>query len=128
MQATEFLAGDWEKTGTRPLEQVRSPAVRSIGTRSVLIGADHLAAVDRAECPPRLQVDGVLDEPDRAITEGDVDAAGVPARRGRRAVDVLIPHGHVAAARAVGPPGMVVDLEGGVERIGHLPLHPALAV
>src|SRR4051794_29110386 len=103
MQATEFWAGDSEKKGTRPLEQVRSPAVRSIGIRSILVGADHLTTGDCAQSPPRLQVDGSLDEFDRAIAEGDVDTVtGVEARRGRRAVDVRIPPGHVLADRTVG--------------------------
>src|SRR5215210_7673356 len=48
---------------------------------SIVIGADHLTAIARAQRPPGLEVDRVLDEPDRAVAEECIDAAGVEAPR-----------------------------------------------
>src|SRR4051794_1179691 len=45
--------------------------------RSVLIGADDLAAVPGGDGPPSLLVNRVLNEPDRAIQESHIHAAGV---------------------------------------------------
>src|SRR5262245_24597929 len=59
--------------------------------RSVGVGADGLAAGAGADLSPDVQGDGVLDEPDRAVGEGDVDAAGVVAAgRGVALVEVRV--------------------------------------
>src|SRR3954454_1678922 len=49
----------------------------------ITIGRDHLSLRPGPERPPGLHVDGVLDEPRRAVAEEDVDPAGVEAG-GRR--------------------------------------------
>ena len=46
---------------------------------SILIGRDDLAAGPRPEGPPGRDVDGRLDELDRAVAEQDVHAAGMMA-------------------------------------------------
>jgi hypothetical protein len=43
------------------------------------VRADDLAVGAGAKGPPRLEVDRVFDEADRAVGEGDVNAAGVQA-------------------------------------------------
>src|SRR5262249_51665178 len=75
------------------------PAALSHGSsRSVRIGADHLAPGHGAEGPPGVAVDGAFDEPDRAVAEGDVHAAGVTAAGGD---GVVVAVGVVAAEAAV---------------------------
>ena len=49
--------------------------------RSVSVGADRLAAVPRAQRPPDLVGDVVLDEADRPVREADVNPTGVIAAR-----------------------------------------------
>lgn len=51
--------------------------------RSVAVRADDFGSGTGAERPPGLQANRILDEPHRAVTETDVDAAGVIAA-GRR--------------------------------------------
>ena len=55
---------------------------------NALIRADDLADVHRADGPPDVQRDRVRHEPDRAVAEEDVDAAGVPAA-GRLVQEVI---------------------------------------
>ena len=57
-------------------------AGNQLGTRSVAVGRNDLAAVATAQSLPGCDVDGVLDEPDRAVGQQRVDAAGVLASRG----------------------------------------------
>src|SRR5690606_22804310 len=57
--------------------------------RLELVRADDFAAVAGADRPPGRAVHGVFDEPDRAVRHRHVDAAGMVAARGRRAVVVL---------------------------------------
>src|SRR5689334_17618699 len=52
---------------------------RIVGLRSEGIGTDHLIPRDGAQGPPGGQIDGVLEEPDRAVAHQQVDPAGVAA-------------------------------------------------
>lgn len=72
-------------TGTR---QIRGqPAIAS---PSVRVGTDQLAAIASSEPPPRRDVDGILDELDRAVAETHVHATGM---------------GIVAVMMSLNPPG-----------------------
>src|SRR5262245_3453591 len=57
-------------------------AISGADDPSVLVAGDHLAPVLGAERPPDSEVDRVLDEPDAAVGEQDVDAPRVAAPRG----------------------------------------------
>src|SRR5262249_4752745 len=61
---------------------------------SILIGADDLAAVDRAELDPGRPVDRVLDEVDGAVAKEAVDPTGVAGPRSR----VLAPKASLVVA------------------------------
>ena len=52
----------------------------------VLIGAEHFARRDRAEPDPCLGGNRTLDEPDRAVAEADINAAGMAAAGTRVAI------------------------------------------
>jgi hypothetical protein len=52
-------------------------------TTSILIRADHFAAIDRAELDPGHGADRVLDEVHRAVAEEGIDPARMPAPRPR---------------------------------------------
>src|SRR5947209_2496226 len=54
---------------------------RETAIGSITIGAYHFAIGARAESPPGLKADRVLDEFHRAVSETNVDAAGVVAGR-----------------------------------------------
>ena len=60
---------------------------RWIMVGSVRVGRDHLAAGDRAQGCAGWPLIAVLDEPDRAVAQQDVDAAGVVAVGGDSGVD-----------------------------------------
>src|SRR5438309_2274106 len=87
-----------EKTPARPPAQGRPgrsvTGQRALArSRSELVGADDLAAADRPQGDPDGAVDGVLDEPHRAVAEQGVHPARMLApgrgeREGER-VDVL---------------------------------------
>jgi hypothetical protein len=48
----------------------------------ITVGVNDLAARLGGQCPPRLRDDGVFGEADRAVDQGDVDAAGIFERLG----------------------------------------------
>src|SRR5262245_18658636 len=94
------------KSGGPPVGPLSLPAVagpRSLD-RSILVGADDLAAGAGAQAIPRRQVDRVLDEPDRPVGHRSVGAAGViaPERQvGPR--EVIYSGGAVGRRAAIGP-------------------------
>src|SRR5262245_6569637 len=93
------------------------------GPLSIAVGADRFATRHGAQRPPRVQVDGIPDEADRSITEGDIDAlAAVPARRGlgpTRDIDTDGSEACVVVARlTVRDLDVVVALNVGVRRVG----------
>src|SRR5262249_5750803 len=61
------------------------------------VRSDLVAVVHGTQLPPVLLRDGVLDPVDRAVAHGDVDAAGVPAARGRLLERTGLPGAHAAA-------------------------------
>jgi hypothetical protein len=60
------------------------PLSRIVHLRLALItvGVKDLAARLGGQCPPGLRADGVYDKADRAVDQGDVDAAGIFERLG----------------------------------------------
>ena len=100
------------------------------GWASIGVGAEDLSAAHRAQGPPGLAVDAVLDEADGAVAEQDVDPAGVVAPAGdggeRRAAAALaladqvevLPRRVPADDPLVGRPG------GGEARLVDRPVDP----
>jgi len=83
--------------------------------RSELVGGDHLAAVEGDGPSEGGEVDGRLDEPDRAVPHQGVDAAGVVGER------FLVGAAVAPLGRASGRPGAALADElgyrGGVVRL-----------
>src|SRR5262249_43046624 len=86
--------GKCRKTGRRGVRPP-APVVRTTDwrPRSIGIAREHLALVLRPESPDDLHRGGRLEEPDRAVAECDVAAAGVEAAQAvlARAVPVAVP-------------------------------------
>src|SRR4051794_39777605 len=83
--------------------------------RSECVGADNLARLDRVDRDPGLGIDRVLDEPDRAVAQEDVDPPGVPAPRPGEG-------GHVfGAGRAREAVARVARTERGLEVVADKP-------
>ena len=73
--------GDLKSQGSGCTRSLFGPDERGTtderGSTSILVGGDRLAACQREYRTKRDEIDGILDEPDRAVAEERVDTAGV---------------------------------------------------
>src|SRR4051794_37192504 len=82
--------------------------------RSIGVGTDNLCIAPGPQCPPDVLGEATLDEPDAAVGQRRVDAAGVVAR----SIGVITVVGAAAGAiEPAGCPGVLVRVRGydGVE-------------
>src|SRR4051794_40087867 len=78
---------------------------------SIRVRADDLPLAARAQCPPGLDIDRALDEMDRAIAEGGIDAARVVAGRCHGVAEVAGRLDVVDASQAVRRVEVIVGVE-----------------